>query len=414
MKKIKLLIGVIGLLILLAGCSTLKKQTAGSADRIPVGYWEPVDYVQNVEDFKPDVKLFKGKFFFYELKSLENGRIYQGYSIYYSVPKDGLISSPDGKIKYQYFLKKINGYTYLFLPYMNWDVLYNNSSPWYQVYKKETYMTEAQLKKTNFLKFSRIDEAQKLSAGKGEKVAVLGWCFDMSPEAKKMYSDATSLVPGKPLGLEKPAHGAWMVNLIHRVAPEAKIMPIRVVPDSYANEKEGVFARQKYIEEGIKYAADHGAVAVTTSTGLVMDTPELKEAIDYAESKGCIFVDDHPEGKGWNGEFGVYPPKDELNNKIIHPAPYPALDNPQLPDSLRDIYVWGYDVTNTFGNNWGYSNTPPIVGGVIALIKSANPALTPEQIRNIIYSTGMFINGYKVLNAEAAVKKAIEMKGNQQ
>jgi len=60
-----------------------------------------------------------------------------------------------------------------------------------------------------------------------------------------------------------------------------------------------------------------------------------------------------------------------------------------------------------YKDGWGLSNGPPIVAGVIALMKGANPKLTPAQIRNILTQTAENKDGFRVLNAEAA-KKAVD------
>jgi subtilisin family serine protease len=62
----------------------------------------------------------------------------------------------------------------------------------------------------------------------------------------------------------------------------------------------------------------------------------------------------------------------------------------------------------TFKDGWGYSNGPPIVAGVVALMKSVNPVLTPQEIRTFIVETAYMKDGFKVLDAEAAVKEAIK------
>lgn len=263
---------------------------------------------------------------------------------------------------------------------------------------------------TNFLTFSKINEAHKLSLGYGTKVAVLDWCFDMSKKASAKYVDQISLVPNNPLGELKLWHGSWMVNIIHRIAPKTKIMPIRVRPKTKTdNFQKNTEELQKYIVKGIIYAADHGAVAVTNSTGPVKNSLALNNAIKYAEKKGCIFVDVHPEYTSWLNGRSIYANKNELSKLIIHTGAFPSPKYPAKPDPKRNIYTWGYEINPVFKDGYGYSNAPPIVGGVIALMKSANQNLTPEQIRNIIYTTAMDIDGFQVLNAEAAVKMSKEI-----
>jgi subtilisin family serine protease len=64
-----------------------------------------------------------------------------------------------------------------------------------------------------------------------------------------------------------------------------------------------------------------------------------------------------------------------------------------------------------YKDGWGYSNGPPIVAGVIALMKAANPKLTPAQIRRILTETAEDRDGFAVLNAQATVKKAVDLRG---
>jgi subtilisin family serine protease len=81
---------------------------------------------------------------------------------------------------------------------------------------------------------------------------------------------------------------------------------------------------------------------------------------------------------------------------------------PVEPEPGRDVYVWPYQMNPIFKDGWGYSNGPPIVAGVVALMKSVNPMLTPQEIRTIIVETVYMRDGFKVLDAEAAVKEAIK------
>ena len=54
-----------------------------------------------------------------------------------------------------------------------------------------------------------------------------------------------------------------------------------------------------------------------------------------------------------------------------------------------------------------------MVGGVVALIKSANKELTVRQIKSILISTARYENGFRVLDAQAAVQKAMMMTAKQ-
>ena len=269
--------------------------------------------------------------------------------------------------------------------------------------------------KQNLITFSNIDKAWKHSQGQGVKVAVLDWLFDQSPKAMDKYIDPISLVPGESVGCEKPDkecpwHGEWMAETVHQIAPKAKMIPIRtnVADDGVA--PDGRHPYEKFLIQGIKYAADKGAVAVTNSMGPVNHCPDLIAAIDYAEKRGTIFIDVHPEYLiEANGERKECSSK-EYDTRIIHPGLVSVPRHITSPAPNRIIYVWPYQMDPKFRDGWGYSNAPPIVAGVIALMKSANRNLTPGQIRELIADTAYAKDGFKVLDAQGAVIKSLGLK----
>lgn len=264
----------------------------------------------------------------------------------------------------------------------------------------------------NYITFSKIDKAWKYTKGENSKVAVLDWLFDMSPEASKKYENPTSLVPGGLIGTGKPWHGEWMAEIVHQIAPEAKIIPIRARPSRKEKEKSESDRQpyEKYLIEGIRFAADQGAVAVTNSMGPVKHCQELQAAVDYAERKETVFINVHPEYLIFTKEKYEECDPDKIDKRIIHPGLVSVPKYPAEPEPGRDIYVWPYEMNPTFKDGWGYSNGPPIVAGVVALMKSANPMLTPQEIKTIIVETAYMKDGFKVLDAEAAVKEAIKRK----
>jgi len=250
--------------------------------------------------------------------------------------------------------------------------------------------------KETFMTFSNIENAQRITKGSGSVIAIMDWCFDLKGKELKKYIYPKSFIEVEEIGKLKPWHGEWMAEIVHTIAPEAKIIPIQT--------RGQKVSYQEYVSSAIIYAADHGSVAVTSSMGPLIYTKEISEAIDYAESKGTIFIDVHPEIKiAENGqkEFFLCDPR------IIHTGIVPVPAYPVEPDSLRNVYTWPYDIDPRYKDGWGYSNGPPIVAGVIALMKSVNPEITPNKIREILYSTSIVRNGFKVLDAEAAVKAVL-------
>lgn len=251
---------------------------------------------------------------------------------------------------------------------------------------------------TTILSFSGVQDAWVYSKGRGVTVAVVDWQFDPDGRAQDLYVSPGSMIPGERMGTLKPWHGSWMVDIVHAVAPEASIMPIigRSLKKGYAEA----------LPAAIRYAADHGAAVVTSSMGPVRDNQELRDAVEYARAKGCVFVDVHPEliidatGRERPCRHG------ECSEAIIHPGIVSVPAHPVKPNDARDVYVWPYDLDSKYEDGWGFSNAPPAVGGVIALMKGSNPSLPLATIKTLLIESAEMKDGFRVLNAGKAVAAA--------
>ena len=144
--------------------------------------------------------------------------------------------------------------------------------------------------------------------------------------------------------------------------------------------------------------------------GPVNQTEELRAAIDYAKQHGTLFVDVHPENVGAKGEKFTPCRVGACDPRIVHPGIVAVPEHPAAPHPSRIVYTWPYDLDAKFQDGWGHSNAPPITAGVIALMKSANPRLTPAQLRQVLAETAYEREEFKVLDAEAAVRRAIAMR----
>ncbi|GAB4180502.1 MAG: hypothetical protein Kow00108_16900 [Calditrichia bacterium] len=266
-------------------------------------------------------------------------------------------------------------------------------------------------KRTNLIEFHNISEVWEFSKGEGAIIAVLDWMFDIRSDTAGKYIYPVSLIPGQDIGVFKPWHGEWMAEIIHIIAPECKIIPIRARPKSRINENRFIDRPyEKYIIQGIKYAADHGAIAVINSMGPLRHSSKLNEIIQYASQKGTVFIDVHPEYIGYMNNSYILCDSSQLNPLIIHSGIISVPEHPREPDTRRDIYTWPYKMNPKYKDGWGYSNGPPIIAGVIALMKSVNNELTIEKIKDILIKTARMENGFRVLDAAAAVKEAIKIR----
>lgn len=171
----------------------------------------------------------------------------------------------------------------------------------------------------------QIPAAWAVSRGAGAVVAVLD--TGVAYEDRGAYRRApdlagTRFVAGRdfvgddahPDDLPRPggrrSHGTQMAGLIAQttgnavggagVAPEAAIMPIRVLrPDLSGSART--------IARGLRFAADHGADVANLSIAGPARSRVLKEAVDYASSKGVTVVaaagNDGRPAVGWPAAY---------------------------------------------------------------------------------------------------------------
>ncbi|MEU4880445.1 type VII secretion-associated serine protease mycosin [Streptomyces althioticus] len=191
-------------------------------------------------------------------------------------------------------------------------------------------------------------------------------------------------------------HGPGNGDGVLGVAPEAKILPVRVIlEDKDPARAKARSTRGNALAEGIRWAADHGADVINLSLGddSASAHPEEgeDEAIQYALRKGVVVV----ASAGNGGEKG---------DRISYPAAYPgviaatAVDRygTRAPFSTRRWYATvsapGVDVIiadpdHKYYEGWGTSAAAAFVSGAVALVKAAHPDLTPAQIKRLLEDT---------------------------
>lgn len=255
-------------------------------------------------------------------------------------------------------------------------------------------------------------EVWQTTKGKGITVAVL----DTGVEAD--HPDLTgNVLPGKDMvGFgAKPGdrswarHGTAMAGIIAGhghgpgdtdgvigIAPEAKILPVRVIlEDGDSARGKARTTRGNALADGIRWAADHGADVINLSLGddsaSAHPEPAEDEAVQYALKKGVAVV----ASAGNGGEKGDH---------VSYPAAYPGVIAATAVDrfgtrasfstrrwyatvSAPGVNVVIADPDHKYYEGWGTSAASAFVSGAVALLKAAHPGLTPAQIKKLLEDT---------------------------
>ncbi|MEU0598251.1 type VII secretion-associated serine protease mycosin [Streptomyces sp. NPDC006393] len=191
-------------------------------------------------------------------------------------------------------------------------------------------------------------------------------------------------------------HGPGDADGVMGIAPEAKILPVRVIlEDGDSARAKARTTRGSALADGIRWAADHGADVINLSLGDDSDSahpePAEDEAVQYALSKGTVVV----ASAGNGGDKGDH---------ISYPAAYPGVIAATAVDrygtradfSTRRWYAAvsapGVDIViadpdHRYYEGWGTSAASAFVSGAAALIKAAHPRLTPAQIKRLLEDT---------------------------
>jgi type VII secretion-associated serine protease mycosin len=293
------------------------------------------------------------------------------------------------------------------------------------------------------LEAMHTEEAWQTTKGRGITVAVL----DTGVEAD--HPDLVgNVLPGKDLvrfGAEPgdrawARHGTAMAGIIAGhghgpgdadgvigIAPEAKILPVRVIlEDGDPSRAKARSTRGNALAEGIRWAADHGADVINLSLGddsaSAHPEPAEDQAVQYALRKGVVVV----ASAGNGGEKGDH---------ISYPAAYPGVIAATAVDragtrasfSTRRWYATvsapGVDVViadpdHKYYEGWGTSAAAAFVSGAAALVKAAHPGLTPAQIKSLLEDTARNAptggrddsRGYGFIDPAAAIKAAGRLK----
>ncbi len=243
----------------------------------------------------------------------------------------------------------------------------------------------------------RAAVAQQSYRGKGVVVAVVDSGIELDhPEIKSqiLLSLARNFAPGTrgafpdPDGIDNDGdgsidealhHGTEVAGLVSLLAPEARIVPIRVLDE---DGRGTTFA----IAKGILWATEIGADVINLSFGSANNNSLISKSIRRADQSGIVIVT-----ASGNRNLGVvdFPCSDSRTICVA------AVDNNKVKTSFSsygnrvDLSAPGLQPLSLFNTNeyanWdGTSFAVPMVSGAAALIIEKYPGLSPAQVRAML------------------------------
>jgi len=290
-----------------------------------------------------------------------------------------------------------------------------------------------------------VPAAWSLTQGAGVTVAVIDsgvypYVSDLTG-AVSAGPDYTGVSTG-PASADWGVHGTWMASLIaghgHQgggngvigIAPRARILSIRVIPDRtdphYGRyEREQETSIQQSLANGINYAVAHGAQVISMSIGYSAPSGTVRAALQHAYARGVVVLasagnSGDQAGSGRNGQAPESFPADYpgvISVGAVGPSGKVASfssANLSVQVAAPGVYV---PAQGRDGQYWWVSGTSPacaLVAGVAALIKSRYPGLAPDLVATALTTTttdrppGGYDSqlGFGVVDATAALTKA--------
>lgn len=252
-----------------------------------------------------------------------------------------------------------------------------------------------------YLSAMQAEDMWKVTTGEGVKVAVIDTGVNSSTSSLQGQVlkgfDATE-APGEETD-DYSGHGTTMAELIagtgnggglKGLAPGAKIIPVRIA--------DGDFAKQHPVKangsvDAIRAAADSDARIISMSFGGPYYSELVREAVEYAESKGKLF-------------FASVGNDGHKTNKKEYPAAYPSVvgvasadrngkvasysqhaDTVDVASPGNDVPKWCDSSFQSYCQGSGTSPATAIASASAALVWSLHPDWTANQVLNVLFDT---------------------------
>lgn len=190
---------------------------------------------------------------------------------------------------------------------------------------------------------------------------------------------------------ESAGHGTFMAGIIALVAPDARILPLRVLD---SDGRGSVFR----LARAIMYAVDNRVQVINLSLSRQRDIQLLEDAVSYAVAHNVVVV-----AAVGNRRL------DDHSGSVLYPAAYPAAvavaatDGDDLKAAFSnwgketDLSAPGTSIYSTYLNHgyawWsGTSSATALVAGGMALLRAEHPGWSASQVIGRLKETAVNID----------------------
>ena len=258
-----------------------------------------------------------------------------------------------------------------------------------------------------------VPAAWRVSRGEGVTVAVLDTGVNgNAPGLAGSVTYGPDYTAGAdPPGYQPPhLHGTYIASIIAAhgsgpgdsagmvgVAPEAKILSVRVILDDQEpgfqvyNENADYYGA---IADGIRYAVRHGAGVINMSLGSTVATRSVRLALADAVAHGVVVVASAGNSGTSGGGFTAYSYPASFTGVISVAAVTASGRRASFSDRNSSVVVCAPGVNivgdgpgGSYLSGSGTSPAAAFVSGVVALIRSSYPRLTPVQVMQALVTS---------------------------
>ena len=275
-----------------------------------------------------------------------------------------------------------------------------------------------------FVKTIGFDEAWALlDKDVTSTIAIIDTGIDYNhPDLKPYLLPGVNLVNARKSAQDDNGHGTAVAGVILSAAKagdvspargrwKGKLLPIKALDEYGAGNEEK-------LTQGIRQAVNQGADIIVLSLGLRRDAQSLREAVDYAESRGVLLVAASGNDAAVFGETAA----------VQYPAAYPSVLSVVGIEGNRPVSSSTAGPENDVGAAWrvqtlaiggggiemeGTSMGAPQAAMAAAMLRAVHPDWEPLRIRETLRRTATPLNvlkpwtpnsGYGLLSAAKALQ----------